>query len=87
MVRVRVRARELVLAQQQERVRVRGLQERSHRRNRGLRLLESSWNRASIGQCCFSIHHQSRCASCEFLVRQPRMQKLQLRGMRRSCLV
>ena len=56
-------------------------------RNRRLQLLESSSSRASIGRCCFSKLRQPHCASCEFLARQPLMQRLRQPGMRRFCLV
>ncbi len=58
--------------------------EQSRHRNLQLPWLESSCHHASIDPKRFSIRHQPNCASCEFLVRQPRMQMLQLRGMRRS---
>ena len=90
---VRVRERVRVLVQRQERGQEPELvqelvqQEQSRHRNRLLQLLESSSSRASIGQCCFSKLRQSHCASCEFLVRQPLMQRLRQPGMRRFCLV
>ena len=65
-----------------ERVPVQRLEQSRHR-NLQLPWLESSCHHASIDPKRFSIRHQPNCASCEFLVRQPRMQMLQLRGMRR----
>ena len=61
--------------------------EQSRHRNQRLQSLGSSWHHANIGQRCSSRPHLPRCASCEFLVRQPLMQKLQQPDMRRFCLV
>ena len=91
MVRVQAQVRELVRQLVQPwvlaLVLVQEQREQLPRRSQRLQLLESSSSRASIGRCCFSKLRQSHCASCEFLVRQPLMQRLQQPGMRRFCLV
>ena len=77
-----------VLAQVQVQVLVLVLvlvREQWHRRNQTLRSPGSSCHHASIGRNCFSKRRRPNCASCEFLVRQPRMQMLLPRGMLRSC--
>jgi hypothetical protein len=77
---LRLLAREPARERERERLWV-----QSRHRNQRQQWLESSCHHASIDPKRFSIRHQPNCASCEFLVRQPRMQMLQLRGMRRSC--
>ena len=88
LVQRQVQARGLLWARVRALEPVRTLQERqSRRRSQERQSLGSSWHHASTGLRRFSKLHQTHCASCEFLERQPLMQKLQQPGMRRFCLV